>query len=115
MRAIIIAPYASTFPFADENGDGLLSAEEVSLHEAAIHALVKEQVVLRNEAGEAATVITIDAAAPESATGAGDQAGADFVQISMLVAWPTVPEVVDVEYTLFGSADESIHYLDAGQ
>ena len=108
---VIIAPYASTFPFADENGDGLLSPEEVSLHEAEIHALVKEQVVLRNEAGEAADVITIDVAAPESATSEGDQAGADFVHISMHVVWPTAPEVVDVAYTLFGSADESIDYL----
>lgn len=109
--AIIITPYASTFPFADENGDGLLSTTEVSLHEDAIHAFVTEQVVLRNETGEVATVITIDAAAPDTATDAGDQTGADFVQISMRVTWPTLPEVVDVEYTLFDAADESVHFF----
>lgn len=109
--AIIVAPYASAFPFADDNGDGLLSADEVSRHEEAIHALVAEQVVLRDETGQAATVITIDAVAPDTANGAGDQAAADFVQVSMRVAWPTTPEVVDVEYALFGSADESIHYF----
>ncbi len=109
--AIIIAPYASTFPFADENGDGLLSAVEVTRHEDAIRALVIERVVLRNETGQAATVISIDAAAPDTASGEGDQAAADFVQISMGVVWQTLPEVVDVEYTLFGSADESIHFL----
>jgi hypothetical protein len=109
--AVIIAPYASAFPFADENGDGLLSAEEVNLHEEAIHALVSERVVLRNEAGEAAAVIAIDAAAAGSATSEGEQAGADFVQISMQVAWQTVPEVVDVAYTLFGEADTSMHFF----
>ena len=75
----------------------------------AIHALVMEQVVLRNEAGQAATVTHIESAIPD--TGEGDQAGVDFVQISMQVAWPTVPEVVDVEYTLFGSPDERIHFF----
>lgn len=109
--AIIVAPYASTFPFADENGDGLLSADEVSQHEDAIHALVIERVVLRNEAGQAATVSSIEAAVPDTATGEGEQAAADFVLISMRMVWPTAPEVVDVEYTLFGAADESIQYL----
>ncbi len=109
--AVIIAPYASAFPFADENGDGLLSAAEVDTHKDAIHALVMERVILRNEAGQAATVRTLDASAPASASGEGEQVGADFVQISMRVAWKTVPAVVDVEYTLFGSADERIHYL----
>lgn len=109
--AVIVAPYASAFPFADENGDGLLSVDEVSRHEDAIHALVIERVVVRNEAGQAATVSNIAVAVPDSATGEGDQAAADFVQISMRMVWPTVPEVVDVEYTLFGSAEEIIHYL----
>lgn len=104
---VIIAPYASAFPFADENGDGLLSADEISTHEAEIHALIVEHVVLTNEAGEAADVVTIETAVPESAP----EAGAEFVHISMHVVWPTAPEVVDVAYTLFGSADESIDYL----
>lgn len=109
--AVILAPYSSAFPFADEDGDGLLSAEEVSLHEDAIRARVSERVVLRNEAGQTATVIYFDATTPESANAEAEQAGADFIHISMRVTWPEVPEVVDVEYSLFGSTDESIHYL----
>ena len=108
---VIAAPYASAFPFADENSDGLLSAEEVDVHEDAIYALIKERVVLRNEEGPGSDRSAIDVAAPDDGTANGDQAAADFVQISMRAAWPTVPEVVDVEYTLFGSADESIHFL----
>ena len=107
---VVAAPYASAFPFVDDNGDGLLSTTEVDAHRDAIHSLIKERVVLRNEEGTAATVLKIDVAIPdESAT--GKVLAADFVQVSVQAVWSTVPEVIDVEYTLFGSAEESIHYL----
>ncbi len=109
---VIAAPYASAFPFADDNGDGLLSTAEVDTHRDAIYASIKERVLLRNEVGTPATILHIDIALPDgAATGNADQLAADFIHISVRAAWPTVPEVIDVEYTLFGSADERSHFL----
>lgn len=109
---VVAAPYASAFPFADDNGDGLLSTAEIDTHRDAIHAFIKERVVLRNEAETAATILHIDVVVPdEAATGKGDQLAADFIHISVRAVWSTMPEIVDVEYTLFGSAEESIHFL----
>lgn len=110
--AIIVAPYASAFPFADDNGDGMLSTVEVDTHQDAIHAFIEERVVLRNEVDTAATILHIDVVVPdETATGNGDPAEADFVQVSVRAMWSSVPESIDVEYTLFGSAEERIHFL----
>ena len=110
--AIVFSPYATSFPFADENNDGLLSISEVEMHQAAIQALIKERVVLRNEADKAATMLHIDVVVPdETATGEGAQLAADFVQVSVRAVWPTAPEIIDVQYDLFGAAEESIHFL----
>ncbi len=49
--AIIAAPYTSAFPFADENGNGLLSADELSQLEEAIYAFsvfIKAKEIHRN-------------------------------------------------------------------
>jgi len=109
---VIAAPYASAFPFADDNGDGLLSTAEIDTHQEAIYALIQERVVLRNELAEAAIILHIDVAVPdEAATDKDGQAAADFVLLSARAAWSTVPEIIDVEYTLFGSVDERIHFL----
>ncbi|MEM8534649.1 MAG: HupE/UreJ family protein [Chloroflexota bacterium] len=110
--AIIVAPYASAFSFADDNGDGLLSTVEVDTHQDAIHAFIEERIVLRNEVDTAATIQNINVIVPdETATGTGDPARADFVQVSVWATWSSVPESIDVEYTLFGSAEERIHFL----
>lgn len=109
---ITLAPYAAAFPFADDNGDGLLSIREVDTHRDAIQTSIKARVQLRNEAAKAAVMLHIDVFVPdETVAGEGDDAAADFVQMTIRAVWPTVPTVVDVEYTLFGSAEETIHYL----
>lgn len=105
---VIAAPYATAFPFADENGDGLLSAAELTEHQAEILALAHENIVLRNESGEAAALVQSDVLSLVDME-EGDENALDFVQIGIRVTWESVPEVVDVEYTLFGSADESIN------
>ena len=110
--SIALAPYATAFPFADDNGDGLLSIREIDTHQDAIHALVKERLVLRNEAHEAATMSVIDVILPdESATGEGSKAAADFVFVLVQAVWSNPPEIVDVDYTLFASPEESIDWL----
>lgn len=109
---VAATPYASAFPFADDNKDNLLSAEEVDTHLDAIHASIMERIVLRNEDGLAAKFIEIDVAVPEEpGLGKVVQFPADFVHILVLAEWPAEPEIVEVEYTLFGSAEESIKYL----
>ena len=117
---ITMAPYASAFSFADDNGDGLLSILEVKTHRDAMHALIKERVILQNESGKAAIMLHIDLFVPdETISGEGEHAAADFLQATVRAVWPTVPESVDVEYGLFDSAETPIHYLmqdsDTGQ
>ncbi len=107
---VIAAPYASAFPFADENGDGLLSAEELTLHHDEVLALAYENIILRNESSEVASLVQYDVLSLVDME-EGNAAALDFVQIGIRVTWETVPEVVDVEYTLFGSADESIDFF----
>ncbi|MEM8861085.1 MAG: HupE/UreJ family protein [Chloroflexota bacterium] len=109
---VTFAPYASTFPFADDNQDGLLTATELDHHRSEIEALIKEQVMLRNELEEPAVVIYTDVIVPDEVdTRDGDQIEADFLQVTMRMVWPEVPEAVDVEYNLFGSADDQVSYL----
>ncbi len=109
---ITLAPYATAFPFADDDGDGRLSTREVNTHQDAIHALVKERLVLRNEAHKAATMIYINVMVPdESKTDKGEQAAADFVFVLVRAVWSNPPEIVDVDYTLFASPQESIRWL----
>ncbi|MEM7798297.1 MAG: HupE/UreJ family protein [Chloroflexota bacterium] len=109
---ITLAPYADVFAFADDNGDGLLSIAEVEAHQEGIKSTIKSQIILRNEAGEAAIPIYTDVVVPdEAAVGDGEGLAADFLQVTLRAVWPDVPEIVDVEYGLFGAAGDSIRYL----
>lgn len=107
---IIASPYATAFPFADENGDGLLSFEELTQHHDDILTLAYDTIILRNESGEVASLVKSDVLSLVD-MGDGDENAIDFVQIGIRVTWEAVPEVVDVEYTLFGSADERIDFF----
>ena len=95
-----------------DSRSGVLSTAEIDAHHEAIHTLIEKQLVLRNEEGTAATVLNIDVVIPdEAATGKVEQLATNFVLVSVQAVWLTMPEIVDVEYTLFGSDDESINYL----
>lgn len=109
---VTFAPYASPFSFADTNQDGLLTAGEVEAHRKEIEALIKDRVILRNELDVPAVVLHTDVVVPDEVdTRDGDEIAADFLQVTMRMVWPEVPEVVDVEYNLFGAADDSVSYL----
>ncbi len=107
---IAASPDAAAFPFADENGDGLLSFEELTQHQDEILAVAHEKIVLRNESGEVATLVQSDVLSLVDMA-EGDEAAVDFVQVGIRVAWETAPEVVDVAYGLLGSADETIDFF----
>ncbi|MFK7805438.1 MAG: HupE/UreJ family protein [Anaerolineae bacterium] len=109
---VTFAPYASTFLFADTNQDGLLTVSELDMHQAEIKTLIKEQVVLRNELDAAAVTIYTDVTIPDEVdTRDGDEIAADYLQVTLRAVWPEVPEIVDVEYGLFASADDQVSYL----
>ncbi|MEM9777377.1 MAG: HupE/UreJ family protein, partial [Chloroflexota bacterium] len=109
---VTFAPYASTFSFADSNQDGLLTNSELESHRLDIETLIKEQVILRNEMDAAAVVLHTDIVVPdEVGMWVGDEIAANFLQVTLRVVWPEVPEVVDIEYGLFNSADDQISYL----
>lgn len=107
---VVVSPEISLFPFADDNGNGLLSVQEVETHQAAIQQAVVEQIVLKNEAGTAASIAFIEAFVSGTDTG-NEQRESDFLQIYINYMWDTAPEVVDIDFNLFNPAGDSVNWI----
>lgn len=95
-------PLVTPFLFADDDGDELLSRQEVKTHHEALMAKINEHITFVNEHGVAAERTFVDVTIPDQ------EKKTDHLLFILLYQWDATPTAVDIHYSL---SDELVKVL----
>lgn len=109
---LTLTPYLESVRDLDTNHDGLLSREEVSRAREQVLARVQKQVVLKDQLGRLPERTFADALVGRDHHGGTE---GEFLKLVLTYRWPSAPERLTLDYTLFQSKKDTGLLLTAGR
>lgn len=98
---VVVWPTSDVFLQFDDSGDGLIQKTETRAHRDAMLAHFRQHFVLEDQAGRRGATVFEDLST-SIPVGAGPDAGADHLRVTLRIRWPEPPAWLVLRYTLFG-------------
>jgi len=98
---MVVTPPASLFPTVDEDGDGVLAAEEIRKRRDVIDAVVDGGLALTDARGRHGEVYFSDVVVPDAARGHGHTHGPPHIRVIRRLRFPDEVQGVELDVSSF--------------